>query len=81
MLLRTKLHGKTYHPRMRPRIHEYRLAHSFIRECSWMVSADAQASEQEIQDMMHFVDTVAEIQNTLRVLTSMALSQIEVVNV
>ncbi len=38
-----------------------------------------QASEQEVQDMMRFVDTVAEIQNTLRVLTPVTLSQVEVV--
>ena len=41
----------------------------------------AQASGQEIQDMMHFVDTVAEIQNTLRVVTPVTLSQVEVVKV
>ena len=39
----------------------------------------AQASEQEIQDMLRFVDTVAEIQNTLRVATPVELSQIEVI--
>ena len=38
----------------------------------------AQASEQNIQDMMRFVDTVAEIQNTLRVVTPVTLSQVEV---
>ena len=39
----------------------------------------AQASEEEIQEMMRFVDTVAEIQNTLRVITPVTLSQVEVV--
>lgn len=39
----------------------------------------AQASEQEIQDMMRFVDTVAEIQNTLRVVTPVTLNHIEVI--
>jgi uncharacterized OsmC-like protein len=38
----------------------------------------AQALEEEIQDMMRFVDTVAEIQNTLRVITPVTLSQVEV---
>jgi len=41
----------------------------------------AQASEDEIQSMMHLVDTVAEIQNTLRVVTPVVLSQVEVVEV
>ena len=39
----------------------------------------AQASDQEIRDMMRFVDTVAEIQNTLRVITPVTLSQVEVI--
>jgi uncharacterized OsmC-like protein len=39
----------------------------------------AQASEQDIQDMMRFVDTVAEIQNTLRVITPVTLGLIEAV--
>ena len=39
----------------------------------------ARASEAEIQDMMRFVDTVAEIQNTLRVVTPVKLDQIEVI--
>jgi uncharacterized OsmC-like protein len=38
----------------------------------------AQASEEEIKDMLSFVDTVAEIQNTLRVVTPVKLDQIEV---
>jgi uncharacterized OsmC-like protein len=37
----------------------------------------AQASEQEIQAMMRFVDTVAEIQNTLRIETPVVLTEIE----
>ena len=41
----------------------------------------AQASEQQIQDMMRFVDTVAEIQNTLRIETPVVLTEIEVVEV
>jgi organic hydroperoxide reductase OsmC/OhrA len=39
----------------------------------------AQANEQEIQDMMRFVDTVAEIQNTLRIATPVILEHIEVI--
>lgn len=41
----------------------------------------AQASEEEIREMMEFTDTVAEIQNTLRIGTPVVLSQIEVINV
>ena len=41
----------------------------------------AQAGEEEIRELMKFTDTVAEIQNTLRVGTSVALSQVEVVKV
>ena len=41
----------------------------------------AKASEQEIRELMNLTDTVAEIQNTLRVKTSVTLSQIEVVRV
>ena len=39
----------------------------------------AQAGEDEIRELMRFTDTVAEIQNTLRVGTPVVLSQIEVV--
>ena len=41
----------------------------------------AQASEDEIREMMKFTDTVAEIQNTLRNGTPVVLSQIKVVKV
>jgi len=41
----------------------------------------AQASEDEIREMMKFTDTVVEIQNTLRVETPVVLSQIEVVKI
>lgn len=41
----------------------------------------AQSSQDEIREMMKFTDTVAEIQNTLRVGTPVVLSEIEVVNV
>ena len=39
----------------------------------------ADASEHEIRELMKFTDTVAEIQNTLRVANTVTLSQIEVV--
>ena len=39
----------------------------------------ADASEQEIRDLMTFTDTVVEIQNTLRVGTPVVLAEIEVV--
>ena len=41
----------------------------------------AQASEDEIRDLMQFTDTVAEIQNTLRTGTSVLLSEIEAVKI
>lgn len=39
------------------------------------------ASEAEIREVMKFTDTVAEIQNTLRIGTPVVLSQIDVVQV
>ena len=39
----------------------------------------AQASDEEIRALMKFTDTVAEIQNTLRVETPVVLRQVEVV--
>src|SRR5688500_8737239 len=41
----------------------------------------AQTSEEEIRELMEFTDTVAEIQNTLRVATPVMLSQVEVMKV
>lgn len=41
----------------------------------------ARASEDEIHEMMGFTDTVAEIQNTLRLGTPVVLREIEVVRV
>jgi organic hydroperoxide reductase OsmC/OhrA len=51
------------------------------KNVTYRAKVSAQASEQEIQDMMRFVDTVAEIQNTLRIETPLVLSEIEVVKV
>jgi len=41
----------------------------------------ANASEDEIRDMMKFTDTVAEIQNTLRIETPVVLTEIEAVKI
>ena len=49
------------------------------KNVTYRAKVAAQASEQQIKDMLHFVDTVAEIQNTLRVATPVELSQIEVI--
>ena len=49
------------------------------KNVTYRAKVAAQASEEEIQDMMRFVDTVAEIQNTLRVVTPVVLNQIEVI--
>ena len=40
----------------------------------------AQASEEEIQALMRFTDTVAEIHNTFRIETPVMLSQIEAIS-
>ena len=49
------------------------------KNVTYRAKVAAQASEQEIQDMMHFVDTVAEIQNTLRIATAVTLGNTEVI--
>jgi uncharacterized OsmC-like protein len=41
----------------------------------------AQANEEEIRELMMFTDTVAEIQNTLRIETPVILTGIEVVKI
>ena len=51
------------------------------KNVTYRAKVTAQASEQQIQDMMRFVDTVAEIQNTLRIETPVVLSEMEVVKV
>lgn len=40
----------------------------------------AQASDEEIRELMHFTDTVAEIHNTFRIETPVTLSQIEAIS-
>ncbi len=49
------------------------------REVTYRASVAARASEAEINDLMSYVDRVAEIQNTLRVPTPVILSGVEVV--
>jgi uncharacterized OsmC-like protein len=41
----------------------------------------ADANEQEIRDLLKFTDTVAEVQNTLRIETRVVLTEIEVVKI
>lgn len=51
------------------------------KNVTYLAKVHADVSEDEIREMMKFTDTVAEIQNTLRVGTSVVLRQIEVVPV
>ena len=51
------------------------------KNVTYQAKVFAHASEDEIRELMKFTDTVAEIQNTLRVGTPVVLSQIEVVNI
>ena len=51
------------------------------RNVSYQTKVFAQASEEEIREMMEFTDTVAEIQNTLRVGPSVVLTEIEAVSI
>ena len=46
----------------------------------YRAKVEAHASEEEIQELMLFTDTVAEIHNTFRVETPVALIQIEVIS-
>jgi organic hydroperoxide reductase OsmC/OhrA len=49
------------------------------RNVTYQASVAAHASEAEINDLMRYVDQVAEIQNTLRVETRVTLSSAEAV--
>ena len=51
------------------------------KNMTYQAKVFAQASEEEIREIMEFTDTVAEIQNTLRIGTPIALSEIEVVKI
>lgn len=49
------------------------------RNVTYHARVFAQASEDEVRDLMRLTDTVAEIQNTLRIQTPVVLTGIEVV--
>src|SRR5688572_28137873 len=49
------------------------------KNVTYRAKVQGQASEEEIRELMEFTDTVAEIQNTLRIETPVVLSGIEVV--
>jgi organic hydroperoxide reductase OsmC/OhrA len=49
------------------------------KNVTYRAKVTAQAGEQEIQEMMRFVDTVAEIQNTLRIETPIVLTEMEAI--
>ena len=51
------------------------------KNVTYQAKVFAQASEDEIREMMQFTDTVAEIQNTLRIETSVVLTEIEAVKI
>ena len=51
------------------------------KNVTYHARVQAAASEEEIREMMEFTDTVAEIQNTLRIGTPVVLRQIEVMKV
>ena len=51
------------------------------RKVTYQARVFSQASQEEIREMMEFTDTVAEIQNTLRIETPVVLSRIEVVKI
>jgi uncharacterized OsmC-like protein len=50
------------------------------KNVSYTAKVFSNVSEEEVRELMKFTDTVAEIQNTLRVANTVTLSQIEVVN-
>ena len=51
------------------------------RNIVYRAKVKADASEDEIRELMKFTDTVVEIQNTLRIETPVVLSEIEVVKI
>jgi uncharacterized OsmC-like protein len=51
------------------------------KNVTYQAKVHADASEDEIRELMKFTDTVAEIQNTLRIETPVALTEIEVVKI
>ena len=51
------------------------------RNVTYQARVFAQASEDEIRELMEFTDTVAEIQNSLRIGTPVILTEIETVKI
>jgi uncharacterized OsmC-like protein len=51
------------------------------RNVTYRAKVFAQAGEDEIREMMRFTDTVAEIQNTMRIETPVVLTEISVVKI
>ena len=51
------------------------------KNVTYQAKVFAQANGEEIREMMEFTDTVAEIQNTLRIGTSVILTEIEAVKI
>ena len=51
------------------------------RNVKYQARVFAQASENEIRELMEFTDTVAEIQNSLRIGTPVILTEIETVTI
>lgn len=51
------------------------------KNVTYHAKVHANASEDEIRELMKFTDTVAEIQNTLRIETPVALTEMEVVKI
>lgn len=49
------------------------------KNVTYRATVAAKASEAEIRELMQATDTVAEIQNTLRAMTPITLSQIEAI--
>ena len=51
------------------------------RNVTYQARVFAQASEEEIRELMEFTDTVSEIQNSLRIGTPVILTEIETVKI
>jgi uncharacterized OsmC-like protein len=51
------------------------------KNVTYRAKVTAQASEEEIRELMEFTDTVAEIQNTLSIETPVVLAKIEIVKI
>ena len=51
------------------------------KNVSYRARVTADASEEDVKELMKFTDTVAEIQNTLRIETPVVLRQMEVIKV